>query len=134
MIRRRAMLLMLICPLGARPTLATTTEQTVDIEIDHLIQTVASAPCKFQRNGAWYDGRQAAAHLREKFVWMQHLGQIHTAEEFIIKVATTSSASGQAYVLRCPGEEPIDTASWLYSALATFRRAPTRSEAGHRPW
>lgn len=133
MISRRSVLLSLSCALVSRPMMAAAKDLRVDMEVTYLVNTVETSPCKFKRNGTWYDGAQAAAHLREKYRWMQRFGQISSAEDFVVKVATKSSASGIPYALRCPGQDDIESAAWLYRALTAFRRASARGDAGPRP-
>ena len=92
-------------------------------EISYLLTQVGNSSCEFNRNGRWYDGTQAAAHLRDKygsrFVW----GQISSAEEFIAKVATRSSFSGVEYAIRCKGMTTVPSARWFRDQLSAYRQA-----------
>lgn len=90
-------------------------------EINYLLEFVAQSGCDFYRNGSWYEAKKAQAHLRQKFEFLMARGQILTAEDFIEKVATKSSLSGQAYQVRCAGGEAHTTAQWLLSELAHYR-------------
>jgi hypothetical protein len=90
-------------------------------EINYLLEFVAQSGCDFYRNGSWYEAKKAQAHLRQKSEFLMARGQINTAEDFIEKVATKSSLSGQAYQVRCAGAEAQTTAQWLLSELAHYR-------------
>ncbi len=74
-------------------------------KIERLIQAVAElANATFIRNGAEYDAREAADHLRMK--WRAAGDQIATAEQFIEAIASRSSMSGKPYLIRlCDGSE-----------------------------
>ena len=105
------------------PVAQATPSPIAQTEISYLLTQLATSPCQFNRNGHWYEGRQAAAHLEEKyhspFVW----GHIGSAEEFIDKVATRSSISGVEYAVRCGGAGTVSSALWLRDQLGAFRRA-----------
>jgi hypothetical protein len=95
-------------------------------EISHLLGLIENSGCEFYRNGTWYDAQRAASHLREKYEALAASGQIETAEDFIDKAASTSSMSGQAYLIRCGGV-PMTTHQWFNSALARYRASSSRS-------
>lgn len=92
-------------------------------EITYLLNEVAISPCEFYRNGKWYQGRQAATHLRSKYGARPPWEHIGTAEEFIERIAARSSSSGADYMIRCAGTTEVPCASWLRSRLAVFRRS-----------
>ncbi len=104
---------------------------SVDAEIAYLIGVIDTSSCDFERNGSWYDGREAAAHLRDKYRWLARVRRIETAEEFIEQVASSSSFSGRPYILRCAGAAEINTAPWLREALASYRKPAKTDEAAH---
>jgi hypothetical protein len=67
-------------------------------KIERLIEIVRNSEgTKFIRNGAEHTPEQAADHLRSKW---QAAGQIATAEQFIDKIASKSSLSGEPYKIR----------------------------------
>jgi hypothetical protein len=90
-------------------------------EIDYLLKFVGSSACDFNRNGTWYDSKQAEAHLRLKYEYLTAHGGLTTAERFIERVATKSSLSGRPYLLRCGDGKIVTSESWLRSALAHYR-------------
>jgi hypothetical protein len=97
------------------PLLADTAEQ----EINYLIQQVAESGCTYIRNGTEHDAADAADHLRLKY----QRGNRHadTAENFIDRLATESSWTGEPYVLRC-GDKSEPAGTWLHRALETYRQ------------
>jgi uncharacterized protein DUF5329 len=92
-----------------------------EAEINHLLGLMQNSGCEFFRNGTWYDAQRAAAHLRGKYAALAVNGQIETAEDFIDKAASSSSTSGQAYLIRCGGGAPTTTRQWFSTALARYR-------------
>ena len=90
-------------------------------EINYLLRFVETSGCEFYRNGSWFDAAKAEGHLRQKYQLLSQENQITTAEDFIERVATKSSLSGQAYKVRCRGGEPVTTNQWLHAALAVLR-------------
>ncbi|MDB5962830.1 MAG: hypothetical protein JWP59_4124 [Massilia sp.] len=94
----------------------------VQQEVTYLLDAVGSSQCQFNRNGAWYEGEQARAHLRKKFDYLAKKNMVATTENFIERAATSSSTSGKNYQIRCPGAAPVDSAVWLQERLASLRR------------
>jgi hypothetical protein len=103
---------------------------TVIIEIDYLLQHLETSGCEFYRNGSWYDGPRAKAHLRMKYDYLAAKNQIGSTEDFIDKAASTSSLSGQSYKVRCANAPVAESAQWLRAALGRYRAAE-QNEAGH---
>lgn len=94
----------------------------VQAEVDYLLEYVERSGCEFYRNGRWYDGKHARAHLSDKYQYLAARDQISTTEDFIERAATASSISGDHYQIRCIGSEPVDSHQWLTAALASYRR------------
>jgi hypothetical protein len=94
-----------------------------EVEINHLLGLIENSGCEFFRNGTWYDSQRAAAHLRAKYQALAANGKIETAEDFIDKAASSSSMSGQAYLIRCGGTAPMTTRQWFSAALVRYRGA-----------
>ena len=92
-------------------------------EISFLLTEVAKSDCKFYRNGKWYDGKRAAAHLRDKYGSRLDARGTSSAEEFIETVATRSSLSGKAYAIRCTGSTAVPSAMWFRERLAAYRQS-----------
>ena len=52
-------------------------------EIAQLIGSLDGSQCRFQRNGSWYDGSDARAHLQRKYDYLLKKNQVDSAEQFI---------------------------------------------------
>src|SRR5271167_4415745 len=98
-----------------------------EVEINHLLELIERSGCEFFRNGTWYDGQRAQAHLRAKYDALAASNQIKTAEDFIEKAASNSSISGRPYQIRCGGGAAMTTHQWFAAALARFRNNISRS-------
>lgn len=99
-------------------------------EVLGLLDRLAGSVCQFYRNGSWYEGPDAAAHLRRKFDYIHRRGALENAEQFIELGATKSSFSGRAYQVRCGSAEPQASQDWLLVQLAHLRRTPAKSGTG----
>jgi hypothetical protein len=86
---------------------------------------VARADCQFNRNGTWYRGPAARAHLKQKFDYLARRNQVPTAEAFIERAATASSISGTAYQVRCGNGAATASGPWLSAELRRYRAATT---------
>lgn len=93
----------------------------VQAEIDALLAALQQPGCEFQRNGSWHSGAEAQAHLQTKREWLQRRDAIRTAEDFIRMAASQSSTSRQAYRVRCPGAQAMDSGPWLHQRLDELR-------------
>lgn len=69
----------------------------------------------FIRNGSPYNCHAAASHMRRKWNWQKD--QIKTAEDFIRLAASTSSESGQPYLIRFKDGREMTSAQYLSTAL-----------------
>ena len=92
-------------------------------EIESVLAALKSSGCQFNRNGTWYSGTDAQAHLTKKLVYLADKDLIKSAEEFIDKAATTSSASGKPYQVRCGTAPAVDSKAWLEGQLKALRAA-----------
>ena len=86
-------------------------------EIAALLSHVAQSECRFSRNGIWYSGSEASAHLERKYRYVADRGGARSAEEFIDQVATRSSITGLAYRVECLGRDVVDSAIYLRQVL-----------------
>lgn len=101
---------------GAATPAATRTEVT------QLMTAVEKSGCKFSRNGSWYGGAEARAHLQKKFDYLDKKDMLTTTESFIEKGASTSSMSGKPYEMQCPGTKQVTSAEWLGAELKRHRQ------------
>lgn len=92
-------------------------------EVDALISRLASSNCEFNRNGSWYSGAEAKAHLLKKLEALEDQNLVKTAEQFIERGASTSSVSGKPYSVRCAGKAPVESSQWLKAELQQVRAA-----------
>ena len=93
-------------------------------EIQALIAALAASPCRFERNGSWYDGKRAAAHLQRKYDHLRERDPATTPETFIANAASRSSISGRAYRVACPGQPERDAGASFSERLRAQRAAP----------
>lgn len=97
---RAAAVVVLSAPCVALPTAAAAPAAAESARIERLLKYVESQPqCKFIRNGEAYSAADAARFLRAKLARMG--GHVDTATQFIDQIASRSSTSGQAYLMRC---------------------------------
>ena len=90
-------------------------------EIDHLLETVAGSGCIFIRNGKEHNAEAARDHLALK----RRKGKRYysNTEEFIEKLASSSSWSGKPYRIRC-GDDEVLAATWFTDTLSAYRAEP----------
>jgi hypothetical protein len=113
------MLLLVVLPAFAEPTAT-----PVRAEIDALLARLQAPGCEFNRNGKWYEGADAQAHLLRKLEYIEDRTTVRSAEQFIDLAASTSSRSGKPYLVRCAGGEPVESRAWLREQLELLRRKP----------
>jgi hypothetical protein len=96
-------------------------------EVDALLGRLQASGCEFNRNGSWYAGADAKAHLLKKLDYLEGKDLVKTAEQFIERGASGSSMSGKPYLVRCAGKAPVESAKWLTAELQQVRatRAPS---------
>jgi len=94
-----------------------------DEEIGHLLDYVERSGCRVYRNGTWHSASDARAHLEKKYRFLLNRGSIDRTEDFIDRVATASSVSGNPYQVKCEGREMVSSAEWLTAELQRLRSA-----------
>lgn len=107
----------LLLPIAAQAEAPT----NVQVEISFLLGYVEGSGCEFYRNGTWHNSKDAQVHLRDKYKWLNTRNQINNTEDFVEKVATKSSISGQAYSVMCNGVVAQTSNVWLRAELARLR-------------
>ena len=110
------------------PAMTAEPDTTAKQEIEHLMAHLASSGCQFNRNGSWYNASRAVSHLNRKYEYLLDRKLAPTAEAFIERAASESSASGKPYLVKCPGQPETQSGEWFRSALATFRKETTGAE------
>lgn len=106
---------------------AAPTPGPVRAEIDALLAKLQASGCEFKRNGTWYSGAEARAHLLRKLEYIEGRSTLQSAEQFIEQAASSSSASGRPYQVRCGAAPAVKSQQWLGKELAVIR-----SSAGRR--
>lgn len=117
-------------------SLATTVASGVSLapatqaEVEGLLARLGTSSCDFYRNGSWHKAADAQAHLRRKYDYLAKKGLVSTTEDFILKGATQSSRSGEAYQVRCPNEAAQPSSKWMSTLLSQLRK---NEAAGNKP-
>jgi hypothetical protein len=93
------------------------------VEINYLLSVVANSGCEFFRNGTWYDGKSAAAHLQGKYQVLAAKGLIGSSADFIERAATRSSVSNREYAIKCEGSATVSSHAWLTELLVHYRES-----------
>jgi hypothetical protein len=90
--------------------------RTEQARIDALLAAIEGSGCRFERNGAVYSAGEGATHLRTK---LESAGdRVQTATQFIERIGSASSLSGQPYRVLCPGQPAQPSRQWLEARLA----------------
>ncbi len=118
----RKTLLLLILIIGLSEVVygqAKKTAKTDKEKIEALIQSVEDLEnAKFYRNGSVYNAKEAGSHLRMK---VRKAGErIKTVEDFIEKIASKSSMSGENYKIIYDDGKEIITNTFFYTTLETL--------------
>ena len=95
--------------------------ESVRAEVDTLLGRLGQSCCSFYRNGEWYPAEQAKAHLLRK---LKAAGEPPSTEQFIDELASESSLSGKAYLVRCGESAPVESNTWLMEQLELMRTPP----------
>lgn len=111
----------LIALLLASPALAAPTAPAVRAEIDQLLARLETSGCQFQRNGSWYPAAEAKTHLLRKLEYFDDRSGVASTEQFIALVASRSSVSGKAYLVKCAAEQAVESEAWLTARLREIR-------------
>ena len=91
-------------------------------EIAHLLAFVESTQCKYERNGTFHNGSEAALHIKKKADY--YAEDIKSAEDFIAYSATKSMLSGRHYQVHCTEMPAINSEDWLNNELIKYRKQP----------
>ena len=89
-----------------------------DPEIEFLLTAVEQSDCTFIRNDKSHSAEAAADHLRMKY--KRGRWAVGNAEEFISRIASKSTMSGNPYRVQCAQDEPELTGDWLTDRLAEY--------------
>jgi hypothetical protein len=117
---RRVLLPLLACILSAAAAAAPLPADAKK-EVDALLSRLESSACAFNRNGIWHTAPEARAHLLRKLKHLEDKGAAQSAEQFIELVASSSSTTGQPYLVRCGNETAVQSGTWLRARLQAMR-------------
>lgn len=88
-----------------------------EARIDAMLNALAQQKdLTFIRNGDAHNCDEAVSHLRLKLSNTRN--RIDTAEQFIDKVASSSSISGKPYIVRIPGKTDENAQPYLHALIA----------------
>jgi len=113
--------LLLIAILLSFTSYAADSKDEMGKEIMHLFNYLKNADCEFNRNGKWYDAKEAAKHINKKYRYLDRKDLINSTEQFIDQAASKSSMSGKSYMVKCGKSEPIKSSVWFKRELSNFR-------------
>jgi Family of unknown function (DUF5329) len=129
---RSAVIVLVLCTLRFSP-LQAQQPSTVQVEVNYLLSYVETSGCSFYRNGSWYGGARARAHLQIKYDYLAARNLVGSADEFIDKGASKSSFSGKPYKIRCGTGAEVESGPWFHDVLVRFRAA-ARAHGDSRHW
>lgn len=89
-------------------------------KIEYLIQSIEKLEgAKFYRNGEWHTPKEAADHLRLK---LKNAGsRVKTARQFIDKLASESSMTGQVYKIKYKDGRVVESKVFFDEKLAKLK-------------
>jgi hypothetical protein len=90
-------------------------------EIDALLSRLEASSCTFNRNGTWYPPAEAKSHLLRKLKYLEDRVAVASTEQFIERAASSSSTTGQPYLVKCGNGAPVQSGTWLLSQLQGMR-------------
>jgi len=114
-IRKLMLIVLTFCVPGM--LFAQTTNNT-EQEIQHLFEFIGQSDCIFIRNNTEYPAKEARDHMQTKYDYARRW--VGSAEQFIERIATKSSISGNRYQVRCQGKL-LYTDNWLKQELEHYR-------------
>jgi hypothetical protein len=100
---------------------ATSLSPAARAEIDALLSRLETSSCTFNRNGTWYPPAEAKVHLLRKLKYLEDRGAVASTEQFIERAASSSSTTGQPYLVKCGSGAPVQSGTWLLSQLQGMR-------------
>jgi len=90
-------------------------------QVEALIAAIGRlTEAAFIRNGRSYAAATAAEFLRRK--WRQREAEVGSADDFIEKVASFSSTTGQIYLIRFSDDREIPCSIFLRTELSNLRK------------
>ena len=87
-------------------------------EIQHLFNFIVASDCIFIRNNTEYTASEARDHMQRKYDYAKRW--IGNTEQFISRIASKSSISGNRYQIRCQNQL-LYSDNWLTQELQRYR-------------
>ncbi|WP_414164450.1 YfeK family protein [Superficieibacter sp. BNK-5] len=112
----KKMISAVVALLGALPAFAKLNaheEARINAMLNALVQ---KQDLTFVRNGDAHNCEEAVSHLRVKLGNTRN--RIDTAEQFIDKVASSSSITGKPYIVKIPGKKDENAQPYLHALIA----------------
>ena len=100
------------CLAAAAPPPTQADEQVIE---KLLAQVAAQADVQFVRKGEAYDAATAVKFLRGK--WDRQREDVNTVRDFIDKIATKSSTTGQPYLIKFKDGHTVECRDYLLGLL-----------------
>ncbi len=97
-------------------------------KINYLLTALEKSNAVFIRNGKEYTSKEAAAHMKMKLEkaqtsWFSPGKEKWTAKMFISKIASTSSMSGEPYLIKEKDKAPEKAEDWLTLRLTEYEKS-----------
>jgi hypothetical protein len=100
------------------PVSVTAKSVNTEQEIQHLFDFIVQSECTFIRNKTEYTASEARDHMQRKYDYAKRW--IANTEQFISRIASKSSMSGNRYQIRCE-DQLIYSDNWLKQELQRYR-------------
>lgn len=129
MLLKLSILLLFLLNLTVIASEAETSTKIEEKKINLLLEAVEKSEAVFIRNGEEHSSKKARSHLEFKYnkaknmFWFFGPSKNITAKEFIEKIASKSSTTGDLYKIK-PQESaiPIPASEWLMDKLNTIEK------------
>ncbi|XDD50548.1 YfeK family protein [Leptospira sp. WS92.C1] len=99
-------------------------------DLNLLMNSLESCQCKFIRNGAEHDPKEAREHMERKLNAVN--GKIQTIPDFIENIGSKSSITGKPYLVKLSDGKTKEAAVWLkekweeLSKVKNFPQKPSK--------
>ena len=100
------------------PLSVTAISANTEQEVQHLFTFIVESDCIFIRNKTEYTASEARDHMQRKYDYARRW--IGNAEQFISRIASKSSMSGNRYQIRCQNQL-LYSDNWLTQELQHYR-------------
>ena len=110
-----------VAPAAAAPAAAAPAALTENDKIERLLTLIGSMQgATFIRNGSDHTAKEAVDHLRMK--WKSSLADITTAREFVDRIATKSSLTGEPYRIRLADGTVVEAGAYFGARLTEIEQ------------